>query len=391
MPGSSFEVLTLPVLQEAYNGTGNMPTQNYVVNRHFTKRKIEELLKTYHLVTSGTKGEMLDRLRNYALHPERWAENYQAAPMRVRGSTKGSRANGSVAKRTRAMFGDDDNDHANMHPCKRAVTGMMRGRTEAEIKEQQDLAKVCLARMKQLKEHEVVKRVVEKNLTAAEPSMQEPTDDELIAFVTDFHLRFDLQPLPRREEAATLLPQTADLRADIQAVKCAIDALTHHVLQNAHGLAPATAATLTQVPQDENGSHAITTTPAGMPAVAGVICAGAGSTFVNVSDSIDAPPIKANTVPKANGTRQLTIDGIVLTFDPSTVGDPPQGLAYSGDRLEQLFAEWYNSAHIVIDSHPIAIRYWNRIFVARAGLKKNAWKKFRSTWHNWKVSRSSSR
>lgn len=79
------------------------------------------------------------------------------------------------------------------------------------------------------------------------------------------------------------------------------------------------------------------------------------------------------------------IDGQSISFDPSTVPDPPPGLSYAHDNLDQLFVDWQQSSHIVVGGGGIAIRHWDLLYQGRVGIKRNVWKRFRSTWHNWKV------
>lgn len=61
----------------------------------------------------------------------------------MRGSTKGTRAKTTVAKRTRAQFGDGDDTI--QHPCKRAMVNAPDKRTDADIARQRELALTFLA------------------------------------------------------------------------------------------------------------------------------------------------------------------------------------------------------------------------------------------------------
>ncbi|THG99534.1 hypothetical protein EW026_g2836 [Hermanssonia centrifuga] len=96
--------------------------------------------------------------------------------------------------------------------------------------------------------------------------------------------------------------------------------------------------------------------------------------------------VSTNTLPPADtgGTRHVSIDGQELTFNASSVPDPPKGLRYSGDKLDSLFSDWYRSDHVKIEGVGIPIQHWPLIYSTRAGFKKNAWTVHRSTWHNWK-------
>ncbi|KAF7796489.1 hypothetical protein EIP86_007666 [Pleurotus ostreatoroseus] len=382
MPTASAELLKLPVLQETYNGTDTMKTIDYVVDRHFTKKKMKELLKVYHLSCSGTREDMLERLRDYAMDPTRWAENYQATPTRVRGTMKGSRAKSILAKRMRAQFGSDDD--AVEHPCKRAV-GRPDSRTEADIAQQRELAMGFLAHARTVTAAAAAAASVQ-DAHRADPL----SDDSLLAL--------GLPPRERVPNGASIarLEQRMDtMQQSLYVIQTLLSSNTSgtaaadvpvNIALEAFDFAPPTpivAPTAHQFLPDR--------TPFGQP-TAHSVTDGSRSTDgradgvpVNVSESTGAAPDQTNTLSDMRSTvRQLQFDDVVLTFDATSVPDIPVGLSYAGNQLDELFTDWYQSAHLTIDGHPIALRHWPRVYQCRAGFKKHAWPKYRSTWHNWK-------
>ena len=74
-----------------------------------------------------------------------------------------------------------------------------------------------------------------------------------------------------------------------------------------------------------------------------------------------------------------------LTFDPRTVPDPPT--VTFADDIDRLVEEWSHSSRLTIAGEGIAIRYWDKVYTKRAGIKEFAWDSLRSSWGNWKVSR----
>jgi hypothetical protein len=81
--------------------------------------------------------------------------------------------------------------------------------------------------------------------------------------------------------------------------------------------------------------------------------------------------------------KTIVIDGEDVTFDISSVADPP-AISFAED-VPRLLREWYASSYLTVAGHGIPIRHWDKFYMARGGIKHGAWDSFRSTWHNWKV------
>lgn len=119
-------------------------------------------------------------------------------------------------------------------------------------------------------------------------------------------------------------------------------------------------------------------------------CAGPSALGITpqYNENTDVPQ---HTLPESTisspASRTVTIhfDGIgTLTFDPTTVPDPPP-ITFADD-LDQLFTEWYNSRRLVVAGHGIPIRHWDRLYLKKSKVKADAWVSYRTRWSNWKVS-----
>lgn len=212
-------------------------------------------------------------------------------------------------------------------------------------------------------------------------------------------LELHLQP-PKRVADSVSIARVED---ELRAMRNTLDVISYHLVPNTEISIDVPAGTDVQASGAARVVPAATSsappsrTPFGQPAP--VLTAGVaqstgdhtGSALANVSTSPGAAPDNINTLSDArSAARRLQFGERILTFEAASVPDPPIGLSYAGDKLEQLFVDWYESAHLKIEGHPIALCHWPRVYQCRAGLKKNAWPKYRSTWHNWKVSTQTS-
>jgi len=94
-------------------------------------------------------------------------------------------------------------------------------------------------------------------------------------------------------------------------------------------------------------------------------------------------PSAKNEAPAQDLMRTVEIDSVPLTFDITTVPDPPT-VSFADD-VESLFTEWYSSTKLVVMGRGIPIHHWDKFYMKKHKIKPHAWDSLRSTWHNWKV------
>jgi hypothetical protein len=73
-----------------------------------------------------------------------------------------------------------------------------------------------------------------------------------------------------------------------------------------------------------------------------------------------------------------TTSGIKVTYTDPLPNIP--AISFK-DSVDQLFADWYSSRHLVLGGQAVAIQDWDKVYKGTA-----AWKAFKSTYSNFKVS-----
>lgn len=112
------------------------------------------------------------------------------------------------------------------------------------------------------------------------------------------------------------------------------------------------------------------------------------TTYYPLADLNQSVPLRnLQIAPQMSSSgRHITIElgEMKLTFDPAVVPDPPT-VTYADD-IDRLVQEWTHSSRLVVAGQGIPVRYWDKLYAKRAGIKVHAWSSLRSTWGNWKVS-----
>ncbi|KLO05935.1 hypothetical protein SCHPADRAFT_895876, partial [Schizopora paradoxa] len=96
-------------IEEGVDATHLIKTTRLELNgKDATNKTLKEILKGYGLPFSGNRTEKIDRLRKFSADKSAWMVIFNTNELkRKRGSTSGSRAESTFAKRKRTMFGED--------------------------------------------------------------------------------------------------------------------------------------------------------------------------------------------------------------------------------------------------------------------------------------------
>ncbi|KAI0752952.1 hypothetical protein C8Q80DRAFT_1118221 [Daedaleopsis nitida] len=96
----------------------------------------------------------------------------------------------------------------------------------------------------------------------------------------------------------------------------------------------------------------------------------------------EGPIFQDDSEIQAENKLTFDLDGTTLTFDKTTVPNPPK-VSFAND-VTRLFREWHHSTLLVINGRGIPIKHWERFYKKRAGIKQFAWDRVRVQWGQWK-------
>lgn len=393
---------------------------------------------------TGKRQLLLDRLREYASNRSRWTGNYQPKQRHVHGggsatSGTGLRAHHLVIKRTREMFPDDDNNGPAEYPSKRAAQSIPDRRTAQDVKAgfalvsfQVHVITFCdsppigsrltafllIVKHIQLLEFSpsrVQLKAIPKLHTflPMPPVVKWPIKAGCVDFSSALSQAANGNckplnsnvPLRRMEREVCGIKISMDrgfyqIHQGLNDVRCLVESFqrSNPIFPNGRFVLPSVM--MPQYTRAESTPTCFTHSDASLaPPAAHGREDGSGSCHLLHSAPVQwetaSPPSAAlvHQVPPADTggdsvheSHMLRLKDRTITFNPRTVPSPPVGLSYSRSEISKLFHDWYNSSHIVVGSHGIPICYWDSLYKKRVGIKGNVWTRFRSTWHNWKVS-----
>ncbi|TDL17157.1 hypothetical protein BD410DRAFT_831670 [Rickenella mellea] len=316
------EFLHLPVLQQTLGADGAIQSETISVTDTTTKETIKAWLRDYDLPVSGTRAELLARLRDYSNNRAGWVSIFQVKKKRTRGGVSGSGACRPSAKRARAVFGNEE-----------PVEGYQTKKNAQSV--------------------EVPKSATEINNSTA--------------LVNKF------LSLPFSRAGGQPIAGSSSLSGEVET---SVNGLEMHAPagspiqgENLQPLTPSTSHYLPVVASAE------------IPNIA-VLQASQQPTLPILSASSANVSVNNSELSSVENTHTAIVGDEELHYNPSMVPDVPV-VRFAAD-LGQLFREWHSSERLQVNGRGIPIKYWPEFYKKRKGVKEHAWAAIRNQWTNWK-------
>ncbi|TDL15194.1 hypothetical protein BD410DRAFT_845401 [Rickenella mellea] len=335
------EFLHLPVLQQTLGADGVIQSETISVTDTTTKEAIKAWLRDYDLPVSGTRAELLARLRNYSNNRAGWVSIFQVKKKRTRGSASGSGACRPSAKRARAVFGDEE-----------PVAGYQTKRDAQSV--------------------EVPKSATEISTSTA--------------LVNKF------LSLPFSRAGGQPIAGSSSLSGEVET---SVNGLEMHALAGSPIQGEIVYRRLhRQMKQQElNILGAIQNLQPLAPSTSRYMPAVATAEIPNMAvvQALQEPiPSASPENSSANDSELLSVENTHTAilgdeefhYSPSMVPDVP-AVQFASD-LGQLFREWHSSERLQVNGRGIPIKYWPEFYKKRKGVKEHAWAAIRNQWTNWK-------
>ncbi|TDL16534.1 hypothetical protein BD410DRAFT_844347 [Rickenella mellea] len=340
------EFLHLPVLQQTLGADGAIQSETISVTDMTTKETIKAWLRDYDLPVSGTRVELLARLRNYSNDRAGWVSSvhFQVKKKRTRGGASGSGACRPSAKRARAVFGD-----------KEPVAGYQTKKDAQSV--------------------EVPKSAIEINISTALVNK----------FLSLPFSRAGGQPIAGSsslsgevETSVNGLEMHAPAGSPIQG-EIIYRRLYRQMKQQELNILGAIQNLQPLIPSTSHYTPAAAT--AEIPNIA-VVQALQEPTLPIVSASSANLSVNDSELSSVENTHTTILGNEEFHYNPSMVPDVP-AVRFAAD-LGQLFCEWHSSERLQVNGRGIPIKYWPEFYKKRKGVKEHAWAAVRNQWTNWK-------
>ncbi|KAF7980504.1 hypothetical protein HWV62_38012 [Athelia sp. TMB] len=377
------EVLILPVIGQTLREGEDITTERLELRKEVTKRVLQGYLEGYNLSTSGKRDVLIQRLREYAKDKDQWIGQFKPAQRRIRRSATGTRVDKRLAKRIRENFGDDSTEIAE-YPSKRvAITNTITAGSQSghRVAQFTDWAAAVLAPSHTAErlpiESDGTDRLLDPDLTIGSVEGMEAVKSNTTVQIMSRSLhrveeKFDqlADVLQKMAETARTLQPSAPVQTTAAPVTFSRPA--------EHIITAERSASSYPRPAEHNGNR---------PMASHLWPVFPHSTTPNTyhfptSEGTPGPGHRLQDV--SSNTNIVTIDlgEMQLTFDPATVPNPPT--VTFADDIERLVEEWDHSTRLVVAGKGIPIRYWDKLYTKRAGIKEHAWSSLRCSWGNWK-------